>query len=486
MLNFYFKDGNVAGNINNFDWNYITYWGDGIPLLFWVFAYPYGSTVINGLSATKANANEYRWKLENDYTNKRTRFSNSNNLQGSTNSFLQFPSNDAINSNVLYNLTKNSNICGPYNYYDAVIIIDSPWARSCLNRVPAAESKKNDNYAVGVSLDMGNRIAKTYNTWSKWWNATNTNCGCLGTETVSLLPPYIKSAIQQAAGNLTSVIQNVEILMFDPRLTDQYALNEEQAGLVVPELCPTDALYGAGNGTTRLLATQCNINQYSFPTHAFGKAFVGAFVAIYKDYTENNVAVVNNLLIDVPWSGVLTGVQTYKMNSKMGGDLGTECSLNCPVPLNFNSIGSFAICAGDNVPPPVYNTNYSWADAYPAPHTFPRVGCRGGGSFPGDPCFPTSTGNWVINSIWQSTPQGGLSIRAGDGVNNNNYLYPAYDVGVPGDPLVYDFTNAQSPQIFPYIGPWAVEYKLDFSRFRIAGGGCQNFTNAASFYPWSI
>lgn len=488
MINFFPKDNNSPGNLTGFDWNYITYWGDGIPLLFWVFAYPYGSVVTNGLSATKANANEYKWHIYNDYTNKSTRYNNANNPIGDANSFLQFPSNIKIQSNTLYNLTRGSNELGPYNYKDAVIIVDSPWARSCANRIPAPESKKNENYAVGVSFDMGNRIAKTYNTWSKWWDNLQPNCSCEGNQTVSLLPPYLKSAIQKAAGNLTSVIENVEILMFDPTFNTQYSSFEEQAGLVLPELAYNDAIYGPGNGVAWLGAAQCSISQYSFPTHPFGKAFVGAFVAMYKDYIEYDVAVVNGLLIDVPWSGVLTGVQTYKMNQKMGGDFGTECSLNCPVPLDFNPSARSEFCDGE------YPQNYTFTNYYSAPFTLPRVGCVGSGTASlYDPCVPdvNHPNAFLINNIWRN-PDGSFKVDAGDGVANNNYLYPAYDIGTgPWDVNYQYFIDPtggllQNPLILPKIGPWIFTYKIDFSRFRIAGGGCQNFFNSSSFYPWQI
>jgi len=491
MANFFPKDLNNNGDLINFDWNYVTYWGDGIPLLFWVFAYPYDMDFNKCYSA-----NEYRWVIGNTFANKRTKFSTANTLDGSSNSFLQFPSNDTIFSNVLYNLTRGSNICPPYKDKHAVIIIDSPWARSCLNREAAPESKKNENFAVGLSLDMGNRIAKTYSNWSQWWNPTNTNCGCLGGQTLSLLPQYFKDALTQARGTSAEAasnppilggIQSLDILMFDPRFNSSYAPNEEQAGILLPEWP------GAG-GTAGIIGTQCHINKYSHPVHPFGKAFVGAFVAIYKDYTETNVARVNNLLIDVPWSGALTGVSTYKMNVKMGG---TQCTLSCPNELLFSATASFGFC-NSNIAGSV--NNYAWSAAYPAPHTFPRLGCKAAG-FGNDPLYPCDPSffntmpplnNWHINTIWQSTPAGGLKISAGDGLREAgscNGIYPTYDIGLDPDTAFY--TNfegqggqngANGPLIYPNVGPWQVQYSLDFNRFKIANGGC-TVGESASFYP---
>jgi len=485
MANFFPPDTNNNGDLINFDWNYVTYWGDGIPLLFWVFAYPYDSDF-----GYCGNANEYRWVIENTFSSKKTRFSTANTLAGSNNSFLQFPSNDAINSNVLYNLTQNSKVCGPYKDKCAVIIIDSPWARSCLNREVAPESKKNENFAVGLSLDMGNRIAKTYSNWSQWWNPTNTNCGCFGTQTLSLLPQYFKNALTQARGTSAEAslnppilggIQFVDILMFDARQNSSYTSTGEQAGVLLPEWP------GAG-GTAEIVGTQCFLNKYSYPVNPFGKAFVGAFVAIYKDYTETNVATVNNLLIDVPWNGALAGVSTYKINSKMGG---TQCSLSCPNELLFSATASFGFC-NTRIAPDI--NNYAWSQAYPAPHTFPRVGCKSIGTNIPDPAYPCDPSdsfpydNWLIDDIWKSTSAGGLKINAGDGhreLDTCGGNYPSYDIGYGPDTQFYqDFRSAQNnPRIYDYIGPWKVKYSLDFNRFKIANGGC-TVAQSASFYPW--
>lgn len=488
MANFFPPDVNNNGDLINFDWNYVTYWGDGIPLLFWVFAYPYESDF-----GYCGHANEYRWGIENTFSNKKTRFSTANTLAGSNNSFLQFPSNDTITSNVLFNLTRGSNVMPPYKDKCAVIIVDSPWARSCLNREVAPESKKNQNFAVGLSLDMGNRIAKTYSNWSQWWNATNPNCGCLGTENLSLLPLYFKNALGQARGSASEAssnppilggVQFVDILMFDPRQNSSYTSTEEQAGILLPEWP------GAG-GTASIIGTQCSLNKYSYPVHPFGKAFVGAFVAIYKDYTETNVAMVNNLLIDVPWSGALTGVSTYKMNSKMGG---TQCTLTCPNELLFSATASFGFC-NPNIKPD--NNNYAWSAAYQAPHTFPRLGCKsiatdsiGGPSYPCDPSFSYPYDNWIINNIWQSSPTlGGLYISAGNGLREAgscNGNYPSYDIGYGPETAYYvNFQGYQNPIIYSHIGPWKVKYSLDFNRFKIANGGC-TVGESASFYPWSV
>jgi hypothetical protein len=488
MINFYPLDNNAPGNLINFNWNYPTYWGDGIPLLFWVFAYPYGCYYTNGLSATQASANEYRWAIENLLLQKSTRFVYGTSPESAQNSFFQFPSNSNINSNVLYNLTRGNNTCGPYNFNHAVIIVDSPWARSCEARVPAAESKKNENFAVGLSKEMGFRIARTFPNWSQWWDATNTNCGCSAGNTLSLLPEYLKNALSQVKGTSSTRggIQSLDILMFDPLKMGSYLPSEEQAGLVVPELRGGGA---AGEGAIR--ATQCFINEYSFPVNPFGKAFVGAFVAIYKDYTEYNVSVVNNLLIDVPWSGALTGVTSYKMNSTLTYP---QCSLSCPVPLQFKANGKRSFCDGSYM-----STNYPWASNYPAPHTFPRTSCLGGDD-PFDRCSSLELGgdgfpnNWINNDIWESaTPDSNgfkFNVKAGDGLSNiqacgNGVAYPSYFIGFNSRFPVYNVFDPIQDRIpyrvLPRVGPWQVEYILDFSRFQIAGGGCQN----ASFFPWT-
>lgn len=449
------------------DWDYVTYFGDGIPLLFWVFAYPYDSCF--------SYANEYRWMIFNEGNNKRTRFSSANTLNGAANSFLQFPTNTAYNSRVLFNLTRNSTQIGPYNNKHAVIVIDSPWARSCLNREVVPESKKNENYAVGLSLDMGRRIAQTYPNWSQWWNNICSSCGCQGTESLSLLPGYLKSALIKARGTLSpdqylGGIQNLDILMFNPTFNNEYFPNEEQPGVLLPEI---------GMATTKILGTQCSVDQYSWRVNAFGKAFIGAFVAIYKDYSEYNVAVVNNLLIDVPWSGVLTGVKTYKMNATLPSP---QCTLSCPSDIYFDSIGKFGTCDGL-----IYIDNYNWqAGAYSAPYTFPRVGCKGGGTDPvfGDPCTATapSFDQWHVNQIWSLGPNGGFDITAGDGLRTDGCNYPSYRIGSPDDPDYYDFFGEQIPEIISLVGPWAVEYSFFASRTYAAGGGCES----AAFQPWDL
>lgn len=485
MINFYPPDNN-PGNLINFDWRWPTYWGDGIPLLFWVFVYPYGCYYTNGLSTTQAQANEYRWNIENLLLNKSTRFVYGYSPESAQNSFLQFPSNAAINSNVLYNLTRGNTTCGPYNFNHAVIIIDSPWARSCESRVLAPESKKNENFAVGVSKEMGFRIAQTYSNWSQWWDATNTNCGCSAGNTLSLLPEYLKNALSQVKGpnSTRGGIQSLDILMFNPGENQNYFPSEEQAGLVVPELRGGGA---AGEGAIR--GTQCFINEYSFPVNPFGKAFVGAFVAIYKDYTEGSYIVDKNLLIDVPWSGALTGVNSYKYNITLTYP---QCSLSCPVPLQFKPNGKRSFCNGE-----YFSTNYSWASNYPAPHTFPRTSCLGA-SDPYDRCSslefnPNGDSYWINNSVWESTTtdENGFkfNVKAGDGFSNalscNGITYPSYDIGINSRYPIYYVFNPNSDftpyTVLPRVGPWQVEYILDFSRFQIAGGGCQN----ASFFPWT-
>jgi len=477
MANSFFQPVDLNTYQTFFDWNYVTYWGDGIPLLFWVFAYPYDADFFE--NGPVPYANEYRWQIANATTNKRTRFDPTNTLAGTANTFLQFPCNTQYSSNVLYNLTKGSNNLGPYNSNDAVIIIDSPWARSCMGRAPAPDSKKNLNYAVGVSYDMGSRIASTYNTWEKWWDPICSECGCFGRETKSLLPKYLKDALMQVRGNDGDVkglggINNVDVLMFDPAYIAQYGLNEEQAGLVMSEF----------NSTSTLTATQCSIDKFSWPVHSYGKAFVGAFVAIYKDYTEVTNTVIKNLLIDVPWSGALTGVTTYKSNQILPSQ---QCTLSCPAEIYFDNTASFALC---NLA--VVFNNYSWGSIYPAPHTIPRGGCKGGGSFVrngrSDPCAKTiPTGNhFFFNDLFKLNSAGGFKVAAGDGMPESYWNYPSYWIGNGPSPATYTnfaVTNqTQVPLILPYIGPWNIQYTLTYSRTRVAGGGCDE----ASFQPWDL
>lgn len=461
MINFYPTDNNPLGNLTGFNWDYVTYWGDGIPLLFWIFVYPYNKDF-----ASCYQANEYRWKINNSLLNKSTPFYFQYDLTSSENSFLQFPSNDAIDSNVLHNVTKGTNVCGPYNSNHAVIVIDSPWARSCANRVAAPSADKNKNYAVGVSFDMAYRIAKTYDTWAKWWNA-------------NLIPSYLKNALTQVKPQGTSMggIVNLDILMFDPRVNDSYFGSQEQAGLVVPELRG-----GGAAGAATILGTQCFINKYSSSVNPFGKAFIGASTAIYKDYTVGSYVVDKNLLIDVPWSGALTGVTSYEYTSTLPYP---GCTLNCPEELLFQANGKRSFCDGV-----YYSTNYSWASNYPAPHTFPRTSCIGG-SDPSAPCFSLfpANANW-IKDIWKSTnfiDGFYFKVNAGDGLTEAQScgdLYPSYDIGFnPEFPLYSTFKAGTTPyQILPQVGPWQVEYTLDFSRFQIAGGGK---LNNASFQPWT-
>ena len=333
---------------------------------------------------------------------------------------------------------------------------------------------------------MGFRIAQTYSNWSQWWDATNTNCGCSAGNTLSLLPEYLKNALSQVKGpnSTRGGIQSLDILMFNPGENQNYFPSEEQAGLVVPELRGGGA---AGEGAIR--GTQCFINEYSFPVNPFGKAFVGAFVAIYKDYTEGSYIVDKNLLIDVPWSGALTGVNSYKYNINLTYP---QCSLSCPVPLQFKPNGKRSFCNGE-----YFSTNYSWASNYPAPHTFPRTSCLGA-SDPYDRCSslefnPNGDSYWINNSVWESTTtdENGFkfNVKAGDGFSNalscNGITYPSYDIGINSRYPIYYVFNPNSDftpyTVLPRVGPWQVEYILDFSRFQIAGGGCQN----ASFFPWT-
>lgn len=477
MANLFFpgQDGNFL------DWDYVTYFGDGIPLLFWVFAYPYDNC-LNALGGS-VKANEYRWAIYNEAKGKTTRFNSANTLQGAANSFLQFPTNTAYSSRVLYNLTRNSTQIGPYNNKHAVIVIDSPWARSCISRDPTSESKKNENYAVGLSLDMGNRIARTYPNWSQWWNNICSSCGCLGNDSLSLLPGYLKSALLQARGNFADSflggIESLDILMFNPSFNNEYSPSEEQPGLLLPEI---------GMAETKILATQCAVDQYSWQVNPFGKAFVGAFVAIYKDYSEYNTAVVNNLLINVPWSGALTGVQQYKMNATLPSP---QCSLSCPSHIDFNSNGTLANCSiGNPNLPGIYIDPFDWqTNGYPAPYTIPRIGCKGGGTT-ADPCYPNifPYDQDLVNSVWALDPDlGGLDLTAGDGFRTAlGCDYPSYNIGIPDFPTYYDFFNRpggpQIPFITAAVGPWKVEYSFLASRTYAAGGGCES----AAFQPFDL
>jgi hypothetical protein len=440
------------------DWNYVTYFGDGIPLLFWVFAYPYDPCTYS---------NEYRWTIFNPNTSIGTKFSYANTLAGTQNSFLKFPNNSNYTSNVLYNLTTQNTTIRQSNGRKAVIVVDSPWARSCISRETAPSSKTNENYAVGLSIEMGTRIAQTYPNWSQWWNNICSSCGCQGTESLSLLPGYLKSALTQAAGNGHPYggIDSVDILMFNPNFNNTYSPSEEQPGLLLPEIVLPSPV-------AKIIGTQCSTDTYHWPVNPFGKAFLGAFVAIYKDHTQYDVAVVNNLLIDVPWSGVLTGVKQYKMNATLPSP---QCSLSCPSHIYFDSTAQVALC--DNS---ITLNDYLWQDAYGAPHSFPRVGCAGRGGF--DPCFGGGPGT-IIDPIWQSTPAGGFQVNAGDGLGINSCNYPSYYIGDnPDSPLYYDFREVQDPQILPFLGPWAVAYSPIASRLYAAGGGCQD----AAFQPWDL
>lgn len=473
MANFFTP--NSPGN-TFLDWNYVTYFGDGIPLLFWIFAYPY-----NGCPY----ANEYRWLIGNEANGKTTRFSNEKNLNGAANSFIQFPTNTAYTSNVLFNLTRNSRVIGPYNNYHAAIVIDSPWARSCDSREMAPESEKNENYAVGLSLDMGLRIAKSFPNWSQWWNNICTNCGCDATESLSLLPEYLKDALMQARGlgqGDLGGIRNLDILMFAPDRAVLYLPGEEQAGLLLPEI---------GMAETKIIATQCEVDAYSWQVNPFGKAFIGASIAIYRDYSEVNNAVIKNLIIDVPWSGVLTGVTTYKSNQILPFP---QCTLSCPNHIYFNTFGKFSTCNYNPADPynesSLYIDRFSWQPSYPAPFTFPRIGCQGN-SMGSDPCIGTTT-SFFVNGVWSLSSAGGLKITAGDGFIQNNCTYPSYNIGSPNSPVYYNPTYSdffsrppifgQSPAIIDIVGPWKMEYSFFASRAYAAGGGCES----AAFQPWDV
>jgi hypothetical protein len=451
-----------------FNWNYATYLGDGIPLLFWVFINPY----------TPCSAsNDYKWQI---YTsqNKTVPFQYGKADNGA-NSFLKFPSTNSYQSNILYSTTRG-NTLGPYRGNCAVIVVDSPWARSCDVRQQTNDADKNKNYAVGVSTDMLYRITNTYNTWDKWFNTQNypglgglSTCTPGGTNTPrSLLPSYLKNAIIAATNNSSNGgVSLVDVLGWKPAPAG-YAPNTDQAGMILPEV---------GGVDVHLLATQCHIDNNYDNVNPFAKTFIGAFVAIYKDYDVQDVIINNSLLINVPWSGMLTGAgrdidypnyqpipqnNIYKMNvPKAAG----QCTLNCPQDLTFDPLYDLYYVASsdtntcyDGAP-----TNYfpggspSWSYDYTAPFTWPRFAQKNTSDINLNPVFGTfENPNIFYDGLGEAFPCG----------------FKSYNIQSAGAPINYNlstFPPFNNPT--DLIAPWWQKFTMsDFTRQLVAGGGCSN------------
>jgi hypothetical protein len=452
-----------------FDWNYATYFGDGIPLLFWVWINPFPACTYS---------NDFKWQIYTDgnstVSSKTVPFQYGRQDNGQK-SLLKFPSTYSYQSDILYSAYNGSTL-GPYRQNYAVILVDSPWARSCANRVQTSETEKNKNYAVGVSIDMLNRIAQTYNTWDKWFNTQNypglgglSTCTPGGTNTPrSLLPSYLKNAIINASYNTTNGgVLLMDVLGFKPTLNG-YGPNIDQAGIILPEI---------GGLKTNILATQCHIDATYNPVNPFAKTFFGAFVAIYKDYDVQDTIVNKSLLINVPWSGSLTGAgrdidypnyraipddNIYKLNvPKAAG----QCSLTCPQDITIdaqyavyyvNSSDTSQCYLGNS------NTNYFpygyplWTYDSTAPFTWPRFGRVSNASINMNDYF----GTFDNPNLFTNGP-----------VNPCEVL--SYDISGPS---VYNLSVAPpANNPIDIIGPWWHRWTItDLTRQLVAGGGCGN------------
>lgn len=454
-----------------FDWNYATYLGDGIPLLFWIWVYPYQSC---------GAANDYKWNI---YTNSQATPFVFNNTDNGANSLLKFPATNAYSSSILTSAFNGSTL-GPYRGNYAFILVDSPWARSCQNRVATSEADKNKNYAVGVSANMLQRIASTYNTWDKWFNTQNypglgglSTCTPGGTnQSRSLIPTYLKQALITATNNaVNGGVQLFDIAYFTPK-PNGYNFNEDQAGVILPEI---------NNVEVSVTATQCAIDNLYQPVNPFSKTFFGSFVAIYKDYEVQDTIINNSLMINVPWSGMLTGPgrdidypdygpipenNIYKMNVPLAGN---QCTLSCPQDLTFYSL--FDVFYQDKVSSPYnyidcYNGflgqfNFFGA-GYSAPFTFPRLAARNQFSVHVDPIFGDVFNSNIFN----------------DGIGLNPCLYAngteaySYVLRNGSIPAIY-YQDLDAPWFdpIPVVAPWHIIYKMSpITRQLVAGGGCSN------------
>lgn len=449
-----------------FDWNYAAYLGDGIPLLFWFFVNPYPPC---------GGANDYKWQIWTS-DGKSTPYNVTYNNNGLANTMLKFPSSSSYGSNMLRSVFNGSTL-GPYAGNCALILIDSPWARSCWQRIMQPDADKNKNYAVGVSLDMAVRISQSYGTWASWWNANNlSTCTPGGTNTPkSLLPTYLKNTLIAAGcptnggiGTNGMGVNFLDICFWTPT-QNGYGLGFDQAGIIFPEI---------GGVDINVKAEQCTIVNNGLPLHSdtvnpFAKTFWGCGIAIYKDYDVQDYIINNSLLINVPWSGMLTGAgrdidypdygpipenNIYKMNvPKPNG-----CSLTCPQDLPIDNYEYTYVFDPLNE---LYSTcNYDDAifaegqyfnpsSPFTAPYTWPRFARR-------------SQNDYRMNTIYNSS-----NLFTVNPVNPCTYL--PYILNNSSNPILYYLNILENP--LDIIGPWWHSWKITATtRQHVAGGGCSN------------